>query len=340
MLYNILKPWLFSLDPEKSHHLTLETLKFLQALKIFSVKKGGVQSSLTHCFGLDFPNPVGLAAGLDKNADCLHAWQALGFGFIEVGTVTPMPQPGNPKPRLFRLTEDYALINRMGFNNKGIEYLISRIKKFPVQCPLGVNIGKNRDTPLRGALEDYLHCYRAVYPYADYVTVNLSSPNTPGLTTLQHGDTLRELIQSLKNEQNTLQQTYQKNVPLLVKISPDLNINEILTLVDTLVSLKVEGVIATNTTLRRDPYLQNNQFYQEGGLSGAPLFEPSTEMVRLIYQHVGDNLPIIAVGGIVDKVQAQAKFAAGAKLIQLYTGLIYHGPGLVKEIVQCKKEQP
>lgn len=327
---------LFSLEPEKAHRVVLTALKLLQTFKLLPNKPPQTWQPCT-LFGLSFPNPVGLAAGLDKNGECLRAWQALNFGFIEVGTVTPKAQPGNPSPRLFRLIEDYALINRMGFNNKGIDALIEKIKRFSLHCPLGVNIGKNRDTPLQDALTDYLISYQKVYPYADYVTVNLSSPNTPGLTSLQNEEALKKLVQGLKNEQTRLQDKYHKNVPLLVKVSPDLAVEDIHKVVHTLVTLQVEGIIATNTTLKRSPYLQSREAYQEGGLSGAPLFEQSTAFVRTIYQYAGETLPIIAVGGIMDATQAQEKFAAGAKLIQLYSGLIYRGPSLIKEILACKR---
>ncbi len=332
MLYSLIRPLLFSLDAEFSHNLTLGTLKLLHQLGAFRQSAVATPNSI-NCFGLNFPNRVGLAAGLDKNGECIPAWGSLGFGFVEVGTVTPKGQVGNPRPRLFRLPKSQAIINRMGFNNKGVDHLIQNLKAHPISCPIGVNIGKNRDTSLENATLDYLHCFQKVYDYADYVTVNLSSPNTPGLKSLQHGDMLKSIINPLIEERKKQSDKSQKNVPLVVKISPDLEQDEIKSIIDMLVSLNIDGVIATNTTIKRPFTLQGKAVKEEGGLSGAPLFQASTEVVKTIYQHVGDRLPIIAVGGISNAEQAKAKLAAGAKLIQLYSGLIYQGPGLVKEIV-------
>lgn len=331
MWYSLIRPLLFSLDPEFSHNLTLGTLKLMHQLGAFRQKPVPTKNAIT-CFGLHFPNKVGLAAGLDKNGECIPAWSALGFGFVEVGTVTPKGQIGNPKPRLFRLPISHALINRMGFNNKGVDYLIQKLKKYPISCPIGINIGKNRDTSLENAALDYLHCFQKVYTYADYVTVNLSSPNTPGLKSLQHGDMLKSIINPLIEERKKQSDMTQKNVPIVVKISPDLESDEIKAIVDLLVALNIDGVIATNTTIKRDSTLKDKDLKEEGGLSGAPLFEASTHVVKTIYQHVGDRLPIIAVGGIFTPEQAKAKLTAGAKLIQLYSGLIYQGPGLIKTI--------
>lgn len=266
MFYRIIRPLLFALSPEYSHDLTLQILKALHTFKAFDIIKTKPFSYEVKYFGLTFPNPIGLAAGLDKDGECIPVWKALGFGFIEVGTVTPKPQSGNVKPRLFRLEKDAALINRMGFNNKGIDNLIARLKGINIDCPIGVNIGKNRDTPLEMATEDYLHSYQKVYPYADYVTVNLSSPNTPGLKNLQHGEQLKKIIIPLKQAQYHLTEQYNKKVPILVKISPDLSTTELHSVVDNLVSLEVEGIIATNTTIRRDPALHSRHSKEEGGL--------------------------------------------------------------------------
>jgi dihydroorotate dehydrogenase len=333
MWYDIVRPALFKLDAEFSHDLTLKTLKLLSGLKLLHPPENKWSAISTQCFGLSFPNPVGLAAGLDKNAECLSAWNAMGFGFIEVGTVTPKPQIGNPKPRLFRIPEYQAIINRMGFNNKGIDYLLERVKHASLNCPLGINIGKNKDTPLESAKDDYLFCFQAVYPYADYVTVNLSSPNTPGLKSLQHGELLKSILEPLKSAQYALADKFNKNVPILVKISPDLDEDEIKNIIDTLVELKIDGVIATNTTVRREKIIESPVHKEEGGLSGTPLFATSTHVIRVIYQHVGSVLPIIAVGGITSPSKAREKFQNGARLIQLYTGLIYQGPQLVKDIL-------
>jgi dihydroorotate dehydrogenase len=334
MWYPLIRPFLFALDPESAHDLTLQALTTLH-------KMGGYQNphpasaKPVQCFGLTFPNPIGLAAGLDKNAECIPAWQSLGFGFVEVGTVTPKAQPGNPKPRMFRLPKDQAIINRMGFNNKGVDYLIENLKKVQRTVPVGINIGKNKDTALADAPKDYITCFEKVYRYADYVTVNLSSPNTPGLRDLQHGDLLASILSPLTTDRVLLSDQFSKNVPILVKISPDMDKEQVQRLVDQLIQLGIDGVIATNTTIQHQQYLKQCQLKEEGGLSGAPLFEASTQVVRWIHEHAGSRLPIIAVGGISNAQQAKEKLAAGASLIQLYTGLIYQGPGLVKDIAKA-----
>lgn len=332
MLYQTIRPLLFAADAECSHDLTLWTLKKLHQVGLFHNPKPIVKQPV-ECFGLQFSNPLGLAAGLDKNAECIPAWNAMGFGFIEVGTVTPRAQAGNPKPRLFRLPENSAIINRMGFNNKGVDYLISRLQHAHSTCPLGVNIGKNKDTDLKDAWQDYVHCYEKVFQYADYVTVNISSPNTPELRQLQKGEMLKGILLPLKQAQQHLSDQYHKKVPILVKIAPDLLNEELLSLLDELVALNVEGIIATNTTIERPANLQSKYASEAGGLSGAPLFERSTQMIQTIYQTVGDSLPIVAVGGIMSAQQAKAKLAAGAKLVQVYSGLIYQGPSLIKNIL-------
>ena len=328
MLYNLIKPVLFSLDAEFTHNVTLSYLK-----TFYKLSSPATHQKPVNCFGITFPNPIGLAAGLDKNAECIPAWNSLGFGFVEVGTVTPKPQEGNPKPRLFRLPKNKAIINRMGFNNKGVDYLIERVKDNRGHIPLGINIGKNKDTPLESAFEDYLICFEKVYAFADYITVNLSSPNTPGLKSLQHGDQLKNILAPLIEKRKQLADITQKQVPVLVKISPDLNIDEIKQIIDMLITLNIDGVIATNTTITRPSSLRGKAIKEAGGLSGEPVFEPSTQVVKTIYQHVGEALPIIAVGGVSTVEQAQAKLAAGAKLVQLYTGLIYQGPNLVRDIL-------
>lgn len=335
MWYRLIRPLLFALDAEFSHNLTLNTLKFFHQYGAFSKAPPMASSLAVNCFGLRFANPIGLAAGLDKNGECLLCWQSLGFGFVEIGTVTPRAQIGNPKPRLFRLPSDKAIINRMGFNNKGVDYLINRLNAYRLSCPIGINIGKNRDTPLEVSAQDYLICLQKVYAYADYVTVNLSSPNTPGLKSLQHGQMLRSILVPLKEEQHRLSDTLNKKVPILVKISPDLTAEEIKLIVEDLLKFEIDGIIATNTTVQRSPTLKSAHAKEEGGLSGEPLFNASTDVVRHIYQQAGDALPIIAVGGVSSASQAKEKFAAGAKLVQLYSGLIYHGPGLIKEITSA-----
>jgi len=332
MLYKKIRPLLFAVDAECSHDATFWSLQLLHKVGLFRHAKPIIQNPV-ECFGLRFANPLGLAAGLDKNAECIPAWAAMGFGFIEVGTITPKPQLGNPKPRLFRLPKNSAIINRMGFNNKGVDYLVSRLQQVNAPCPLGVNIGKNKDTDINDAWQDYVQCYQKVFQYADYVTVNISSPNTQDLRKLQKGDLLKSILLPLKELQKTLSEKYHKTVPILVKISPDLENDELKTLLDDLLALKVEGIIATNTTIERPANLQSTHALESGGLSGEPLFERSTNMIRVIHQEVGDTLPIVAVGGIMSPEQAKMKLAAGAKLIQIYSGLIYQGPSLVKEIV-------
>ncbi len=331
MLYNLIRPLLFCLDAEFSHNLTLGLLKTGYQLGCYRTKPH-FKTKAVNCFGLNFPSQVGLAAGLDKNAECIPAWGAMGFGFVEVGTITPKAQPGNPRPRLFRLPKNKAIINRMGFNNKGVDYLIERVKSLPKYCPLGINIGKNKDTPLENAADDYLSCFQKVYAFADYVTVNLSSPNTPGLKSLQHGEQLNNILKPLTQERERLAQSFQKHVPIVVKISADLVEDEIKHICDHLLAAKIDGVIATNTTIARPSFLQGKACKEEGGLSGEPLFDASTAVVKTIYRHAAESLPIIAVGGISTLAQAKAKLDSGAKLIQIYTGLIYQGPKLIREL--------
>lgn len=333
MFYKAVRPLLFACDAEVSHDLTIWSLKTLNQLGMFRGAKPIARHPVT-CFNLSFANPLGLAAGLDKNGECIPAWSAMGFGFVEVGTVTPRPQAGNPKPRLFRLPKNAAIINRMGFNNKGVDSLVASLQATKRSCPIGVNIGKNKDTSLADAWQDYVHCYQKVYQYADYITVNISSPNTPELRKLQQGEMLKSILLPLKHEQKVLADKFQKAVPILVKIAPDLAQDELLALLDDLVLLQIEGIIASNTTIERPSYLQQLHRDESGGLSGEPLFETSTNMIRLIYQTVGEQLPIVAAGGIMNPEHAKAKLAAGAKLIQIYSGLIYHGPHLVKEIIE------
>ena len=287
--------------------------------------------------GIKFPNPVGLAAGLDKNGECIKAFEALGFGFVEVGTVTPRPQPGNDKPRIFRLPEANAIINRMGFNNKGVDYLVDQVIKAKYSGVLGINIGKNKDTPDENAKDDYIHCMRKVYDFATYITVNISSPNTPGLRSLQYGDALNELLSALKLEQTALAEKYGKYVPVAVKIAPDLNEEEVNSIAACLIANNIDGVIATNTTLARDKVSHLPFGNEQGGLSGAPVKDQSTKVIQLLAKALDNKLPIIGVGGIASGEDAQEKIAAGAKLVQVYTGFIYQGPELIKDIVKSFK---
>lgn len=283
--------------------------------------------------GIDFPHVVGLAAGLDKNADYVDALSSLGFGFIEVGTLTPRPQPGNPKPRMFRLKSDEAIINRLGFNNKGIEHALENIAKLHNRGVLGINIGKNFDTPVERANQDYIHCLRASYPIADYITVNISSPNTPGLRNLQFGDEFNSLLDALKQEQARLQGEHSKYTPIAVKLAPDMTQEQIASCCESLLSRELDGVIATNTTLDRSLVASHPHAQEAGGLSGSPLTAKSCEVLRCIKAEVGERMPIIGVGGIMSAQDAQDRLDAGADLLQLYTGFIYHGPPLIEQIL-------
>lgn len=330
-MYSLARNLLFRLNPETAHDLTLPSLRLghrLSLLRFFGAK---VPERPVEVMGLSFPNPVGLAAGLDKNAECVEALGDLGFGFIEVGTVTPKAQPGNPKPRLFRLVEQEALINRMGFNNLGVDHLVEKMKKVNYSGVVGINIGKNRDTPLESSESDYLTCLRKVYPHADYVAVNLSCPNIPGLSKLQFGDTLGLLLSALKKEQALLAEEHGRYVPLAIKISPDMDEADIRKIAQTFIEYKVDGIIATNTTTTREG-VETSEFAEEqGGLSGKPLGERSTETIRIFADELKGAIPIIAVGGIFSGADAAEKIAAGASLVQLYSGFIYRGPDLILE---------
>jgi dihydroorotate dehydrogenase len=332
-MYRLVRHWLFRQDAEQSHDFTLRLLKRYANTPLALAWRQRVVSKPTNVMGIDFPNPVGLAAGLDKNADCIKAFAQMGFGFIEVGTVTPRPQVGNPKPRMFRLPAKQALINRMGFNNQGVDYLVEQVKNADFRGVLGINIGKNKDTADEHAVDDYLHCMRKVYPLASYIAVNISSPNTPGLRAFQHGDALDQLLAALKAEQTQLQSHYHRYVPIAVKIAPDLSSEGVNDIASALLKHQIDGVIATNTTLSRDEVAGLPHANEAGGLSGAVLAERSTQVVAQLHAILGEQIPIIAVGGIDGLAVAQQKFAAGAKLVQLYTGFIYRGPGLIKEIV-------
>jgi dihydroorotate dehydrogenase len=332
-MYSLLRPLLFTLPPEVAHHLTLKTLNAVYLMKLSQLLFGKIPSAPCTVMGLNFPNLVGLAAGLDKNAECIDGLAALGFGFIEVGTVTPRPQPGNPSPRLFRLPKAQALINRMGFNNQGVDKLIANVQKARFSGILGINIGKNFDTPLEKAIDDYLIGLHKVYAYADYVAVNISSPNTPGLRQLQQGDELQNLLNALKQAQQQLAKQHKKYVPLVVKIAPDLDEQALNGLAEKLLAHQIDGVIATNTTLSRTG-VENLPFADEtGGLSGAPLTKRSTQIVQHLNHRLQRKIPIIAAGGVMSVADAQEKLEAGASLVQIYTGLIYKGPALVKKIV-------
>lgn len=324
---------MFTQDAEWSHDFTINWLKRTQNNLLNCVYKQNLPDKPVEAFGLTFKNPVGLAAGLDKNGECIDAFAAMGFGFIEIGTVTPKPQPGNDKPRMYRLPKGEAIINRMGFNNKGVDNLIENVKQAKYKGILGINIGKNKDTPDELALNDYLICLRKVYNYASYVTVNISSPNTPGLRNLQHGQALNELLSGLKKEQKLLQTQYDKYVPILVKIAPDLSDQEIVDMSHSLINAKIDGVIATNTTLDRTDVLGQQYAEEMGGLSGAVLAAKSQAVTEKLVKAIAGRITVIGVGGIHSAESANTRINVGSNLIQLYTSLIYRGPKVIKEIV-------
>jgi len=337
-MYSLIRRFLFLFDAETTHVFSLKALSFANSINLLQLLvKKRVDSPVT-VMGIKFPNAVGLAAGLDKNAGHIDALAQCGFGFIEVGTVTPLPQPGNDKPRLFRLPADNAIINRMGFNNSGVEALINNVKKSHISCVLGINIGKNKDTPLENAVDDYLACMQQVYDYADYITINISSPNTPGLRDLQHGEGLTALLTQLKSKQAELKQQYNRYVPLAVKIAPDLDESEIQDIAKRLLSAEIDGVIATNTTNSRPASLKCKNIANEaGGLSGAPVFELSTHVLKQLVDALEGKIPVIAAGGISSAKDALEKINAGASLVQIYTGFIYAGPPLINECAMALK---
>lgn len=333
MYYPFVRKALFQLDPERAHEMTFQQLRRVAGTPLEWLVRQNVPDKPVTCMGLTFKNPLGLAAGLDKDGECIDAFGAMGFGAIEIGTVTPRAQVGNDKPRLFRLVEAEGLINRMGFNNLGVDNLVENVKKAHFNGILGINIGKNKDTPVEQGKDDYLICMEKVYPYAGYIAINISSPNTPGLRSLQYGEALDDLLSALKNKQQELQQTHHKYVPLAVKIAPDLSEEELIQVADSLVRHNIDGVIATNTTLDRSLVSGMKYSNEAGGLSGRPLQLKSTEIIRKLALELNGRLPIIGVGGIDSVVAAREKLAAGATLIQIYSGFIYKGPPLIKDIV-------
>jgi len=334
LLYALARPLLFSLDPEAAHNLTLPALRRAAEMGLTGIVKKPQPDPRT-VMGITFPNPVGLAAGLDKDGAYIDGLAALGFGSIEIGTVTPRAQPGNPKPRMFRLPAARAIINRMGFNNGGVDAFVANVQASRFyqdrQGVLGLNIGKNADTPIEKAADDYLICLRKVYPYASYVTVNISSPNTKNLRQLQGASELDALLSQLKEEQSRLADKYGHYVPLALKIAPDVDGDQIRNIGGALVRHGIDGVIATNTTLNRRDVEGMRHANEQGGLSGAPVFDLSNIVIRALKAEVGDAVPIIGVGGILSGRDAKAKINAGAQLVQLYSGLIYRGPALVRE---------
>ncbi len=328
-MYSLLRPFLFQMDAEKAHHLTLSALRYAPSCCFASPIQNPV-----HAMGLSFSHPVGLAAGLDKNGTYLDPLAKMGFSFIELGTVTPKPQYGNPKPRLFRAMKQQAIVNRMGFNNWGVHSLVEHIKKAHYQGILGINIGKNKNTDLNHAVDDYLLCMREVYPYASYITVNISSPNTPDLRQLQQGSYFSSMLAALRAEQMKLQETYQKHVPLVVKISPDESEETLKQMAAVMLTHGVEGIITTNTSAQKDFFAQLPQIMQQGGFSGVPLCQLATNTLKLMKHYVGNDITLIGVGGINDVASAQEKIDAGASLIQLYSGLVYQGPQLISKLAK------
>lgn len=328
-MYSLVKTLLFKLDAEKAHHLALGALGYIPTPLFSKPLKKEVCA-----MGITFDHPIGLAAGLDKNGDYLDGLSKLGFSFIELGTVTPKPQAGNPKPRLFRLPDVNGIINRMGFNNQGVDALVHNVKQATFKGVLGINIGKNKDTPLDRAVNDYLYCMRKVYEYASYITINISSPNTPDLRQLQQTEYFCNLLSHLQREQSQLADQFQRLVPLVVKVSPDESDETLKEMTDAILKYGIQGIIATNTTCNRSMIKNHPLAKEQGGLSGRPLRELSTRCLRLLKQQVGDDVTLIGVGGIDSVESAQEKINAGASLVQVYSGLIYQGPHLVPHLVR------
>ncbi|MEZ5324581.1 MAG: quinone-dependent dihydroorotate dehydrogenase [Verrucomicrobiales bacterium] len=328
------RPFLFGLDPESAHHLTLGSLKWAHRSGFDRLMAPDIASQPVEVMGLKFPNRLGLAAGLDKEGSCVDAFGAMGFGFVEIGTITPRPQPGNPKPRLFRIPSAEAIINRMGFNNPGIERGVENVRDRKFSGVLGFNIGKNKDTPNSQAIDDYLIGLRAAYPVADYVAVNLSSPNTAGLRDLQEEAACRDLLRRLKEEQEVLGRRHSNYVPIVIKIAPDLSVDHVQMLAGVFLETEVDGVIATNTTIARK-FVEDHPYAREaGGLSGAPVTDASTAVIRILAEKLKGEIPIIGVGGIMNGHDALEKLRAGAQLVQIYSGLVYRGPALVRDVLQ------
>jgi dihydroorotate dehydrogenase len=343
-MYSLARPFLFAFDAERAHGMGMSALELAYRSGACSLVAGHVPALPTKTLGLTFPNPVGLAAGLDKNGEHIDALFELGFGFVEVGTVTPRPQEGNLKPRLFRLPRHSAIINRMGFNNLGVDVLVKNVERARNRKgPLGINIGKNKDTENHDALSDYVHCLERVYPLADYITVNISSPNTAGLRELQEEQALRSLVGGLREAQEKLSAQHGRHVPMLVKVAPDLSDRDIDAAARVLAELTVDGVIATNTTINRQAVEGTLHGDQVGGLSGAPLLGQSTLVLRRLRARLPDSIPLIGVGGIQSGADAVAKMSAGASLVQCYSGLIFQGPKLIGDCVNAirrRREAP
>jgi dihydroorotate dehydrogenase len=335
-VYRLARPLLFNLDAERAHDLSLRALELAHRSGATAMLGKPPEPLPTRAFGLEFPNPVGLAAGLDKNGEHIDALLALGFGFVEIGTVTPRPQAGNPKPRMFRLPDQQAVINRLGFNNAGVDALVRNVERAQRKGGLlGINIGKNKETPNEIAEGDYMYCLSRVYELADYVTVNISSPNTAGLRELQEEQALRRLVSILRDEQERLGAKHGRRIPMLVKIAPDLSDPDIEACARVLSELEVDGVIATNTTVSRIAVEGVRGAEEAGGLSGRPLMGPSTTVLRMMRTRLPESIPLVGVGGILSGADAVTKMAAGASLVQCYSGLVYRGPALIHECVEA-----
>ena len=336
-MYNIIRFFLFLFNPEFAHHLAMKSLKIANYFGLLTLVSKKIQCKPRVIMGLKFNNPVGLAAGLDKNAEYIDCLSNLGFGFIEVGTVTPRPQPGNSKPRSFRLTKEEGVINRFGFNNDGIDKAIENIQKSKFNGILGINIGKNFDTPINKAVNDYLVCFRKSYLYASYIVLNVSSPNTKNLRKLQEGENLEELLKEIKEEQKKLYKKYGKYVPFLLKISPDNTNSQLLFICKLLIKYKIDGVIATNTTLSRTEVSKSKKRNESGGLSGLPLRSRSLKTLKFLKLNLGGKVPIIGVGGVMSGGDGKEKIDNGADLIQIYSGLIFKGHKLIHELCRAIK---
>ena len=334
MLYPLFRSIAFQFNPEFAHHAGMVALKLTHRRDHPHLLAGRVPDHPVTVMGLTFRNPVGLAAGLDKNGDYIDPLGALGFGFLELGTVTPRPQSGNPKPRLFRIIEREGIINRMGFNNKGVDHLVRQVMRARYEGIIGINIGKNADTPIENAADDYLKGLRAAYDQADYIAINISSPNTKNLRTLQEGDSLARLLEALRREQDHLAAAKGRRVPLALKLAPDLNDEQLADAARLLLEYRFDGVIATNTTLSREGIEGCKHANEGGGLSGAPVREKSTRVIRALHGLLNGRIPIIGAGGIFSGADAREKMQAGASLVQVYTGFIYRGPGIVADILK------
>jgi dihydroorotate dehydrogenase len=342
-MYSLSRPFLFALDPERAHALGLKAIETAHRLYLSSLIAQRSKPMPTKAFGLEFANPVGLAAGMDKNGAYIDALASLGFGFIEIGTTTPRPQAGNPTPRMFRLTSHQAVINRLGFNNEGVDALVRNVERARYRGVLGINIGKNKETPNENAVVDYLHCLERVYPLAGYIAVNISSPNTQGLRDLQEERRLKRLVFTLREAQEKWGARHGRRVPMLVKVAPDLSDAEIDDVAKVFVEAKIDGAIATNTTVQRHTVAGHRYAQETGGLSGRPLYGYATYVLRRLRSQLPESVPLIGVGGILSGADAAGKVAAGANLVQMYTGLVFRGPALIGECVEAirrRKEGP